>query len=1093
MDGPKNIERDAMPRVVAWLVGAWVVALGLFVASADGAYPTTDAGKAAYFGPLRTFVQNLGPEFVLWASGDSWTCNAQSPGETHGWGSDVFGGGTASSHNAIWADPTTSNGTTWLARLGWRLKTHKFGAEAIGGAQITTNNDIPATFDEDVTIAAWVDDAAAFKPDVWLFYGGINDILGDNGNYSSMKAKYLLVLDEAKKSMPANSRWVFLTLQPCAIDYLGMKVSSPQAPWDGYTYRRTLDSCYVKQLIVDQVNTWLKDSLRIAAKAHNSSIDTTRLFTYDHVAKLQASWATWLSTRAPSAYVLNLGGVTSEAGAPSAADSLKWSALRVLRQEIESDSIHCNQRGLRQIGDSMAVEAFGINLSTWTAGTHKTLYVDKQNGHNWTNRGRETNRTTPLASLQCAVWRAWPGDTIQVIGTGNQALLATADAGSPATVSATPYEVTINKPGLYIRAESGAYFQGILDSNAEIHGTAAKTVGSGFFHNTDWSGGDGYELTTTFGRSKAWRDTTATGNARIEMQNMTLDGVKISGYGSTPVWLPNVDDIRFVDCEFIGGASSSLGAVQYYGYPYSDTTPDSLDVYLEGCTFYADSSAVETANTQPWGMLYFATPGATPGLNDSLSFDGKILNCQFIGDAYNSAGPAVKGEWDGIDFVGCTFTDPAAYNYTVLNTRTGASSKRYNAKTHFVNNTFYIGRTSASPDTVTTCVRYDNVSQSTPRADSLIFINNWVKRNGGNYSNIRLYSGGLNNSKFWFARNLVPSWSRPVADGNGAVRSLGYLAGYNIGGAGNYSPACAPDTTTNIRSRNWAGRFSASSDSMKMGGVLSTTRGAYVWKPAQYGVEVGPYHTSVGSTIYAGEPYVWTATLTTSHGVNRIGGPWKLLQLINNGVLPAADSLDYTTWHEIPRVYNDSDKVLVRSWLDAWENWPNTARMKVRFAFASSPMKVISPSDSSYANGPWGALKHIVSGGGTVSDSTSASTWYQFPRPYNHTDELQLDYWSRVWKKWPDATRKKIRYRVQGTDLAMFEPDGTSLDGLWAVDAAITAATATASDSLDEATWFLLPRVRDKEFAQAVQSRIYLDALATWPDAKRKRVRVRTK
>jgi hypothetical protein len=274
--------------------------------------------------------------------------------------------------------------------------------------------------------------------------------------------------------------------------------------------------------------------------------------------------------------------------------------------------------------------------------------------------------------------------------------------------------------------------------------------------------------------------------------------------------------------------------------------------------------------------------------------------------------------------------------------------------------------------------------------------------------------------------------------------------------------------------KNWISvRNTTAGDTVKFGGVPLTYMGTQT------------YWGSIGPTQYDESLYIWPGAVS-GRGTLRLNGPWKLLQLVDASVLPVSDSLTAATWYLLPRVYNESDATLVRSWFDAYENWPDATRKKIRFAMDGHTMSI---SGTASYNGPW-ALLAAIPGTETASDSLTASTWFTVPRPYNLTDALQLDFWLRCYRKWPNSERMKIRFKVAGADLSF---DGAAGHyGPWSAWEAI-GTTETASDSLNPSTWFLMPRVPEENYAQLVQNRIYLDAIALWPDSKRKQVRATTR
>ncbi|MBM4354906.1 MAG: hypothetical protein FJ109_14150 [Deltaproteobacteria bacterium] len=1051
---------------------ALALLLAMLTGSAWGAYPTTDTGLDTYHAALRTYVNSFAAgKMRVWGVGDSWTSCGQYQGESGYWTSFKYAG--------LWADKAASHETAWMNRLSWRLGVSDYGAEAIGGASVCYNRDVGPTFTwkEDSCIVGWMDDAAEFEPDLAFYYGGINDMKAgmDVQSYVLPSAKWNCKngLVRYINLLPKGTRLVVMTLQPVGRRALGYKANGSITA----TWREAFDYCYDATVMVDNFNTWLKDSLRAELKALDATIDTTKVFIHNQDPYLQADWTPWLTTRNPSSYLFNLGGVT---GTPNTADSLKWANIRIPRIELESDSTHLTNQGHRQMGDSMAVHVFGLDLNSsdgvaegkvaWSQPAAKTLYVNYQTGHNFKNRGKETSINTPLCTVQAAICRAWPGDTLHVVGSGNNSVYTTDDVtGLP--VSSNGYEWVVRKPGLYLKFADGGYVQGIYSATARVFGGASSEVGSGLIHNTEISGGDGFELA----RPPAWSSTDRTRNALIDLGWMTIDGLRVLGGYETPLRLNNVTEFRLKDCEFIGG-SNAEGAFQVFGYGYSDTTPDPLNIQIDGCTFWADSSNVTASKASSWGRVLFTRPNSSP-ISDSTKYAGYIKNSTFTGDARCAAAPLVSGWWDGMDFVGNTFTDPGSWAYVLENTRTGSATLPHNRVTHFINNTWSIGKTASGNDTTVVCVRYANISTAIPRQDSLIFINNWVKQNGGTVTNVRLFHGGLNRSKYWFARNIWPSPSRGVLNGNNAPQSLVDLA--------TTSPVCAPDPTTDNWQQNWAGKFSATSDSMIFGGITTTTKGN-TWKPSTYGVTHGTNHASVGATQYTGDPYVWASTRDSRPSYSRIDTPAGLLALIDNGVLLRSDSLDINTWYEFPQPRGFADEAMIKAYLTYYHDWAETDRKKIRWYIEGARYLVKAPPEFTGYHamaGPWTTAFFVIDQDEIDNPSpTDPSTWIRFQQPRNAADRLMIDYYLKTWDLWPATKKDSIYFKVEGAvDFSLTNPGTTPLTDIYSMLASIKAPTgADTCSATSVATWcgWRIPR-NEADHAVVNANLTYWDNLAT--------------
>jgi hypothetical protein len=756
--------------------------------------------QAIDYTPLQTYVDGLGDEFKLGAVGDSWTCNAQYAGEVCGsWTDDEVGASGPYAYSLIWGDGTAMNGATWINRLGYRLGTHKVFAEAIGGAELGVLG-VPFTFKEDSTIAGWIDNLADLKPKVAFLYGGINDLLGYGASpatrtYANLREQALQSTIMMLQAMPGTPI-IRPTLQPCGLDYFKFKVASNPSAYANMTWTQIADTSYNAQLLVNQTNTFIMDSLRYFIE--EAGYDSSLVYPYDHFEML-AQQVTWTAGAEAATYPLDLSAVTSE-GAMSQADSVKYAAIRFLRPEIESDSIHANLMGLRQIGDSMAVNLFGIDLSTWEEPTPSVLYASKQTGHNWENRVHGfLSRGKPAATLQGAIVNAWPGDTIKVFGNGNQALI------DQDGYSVQEYDVLIDKPVAYVEIEDGAFYFGGYE--------VATGNGTSIFDPDGFSGGDGKEILPTH------LPLTVSSVPRVDMGGLVIKGLNVQGY-HYPINAINVSEITFEDMTLVGGGQS-LGGFSWVNYD------DTLEVNLTNCVFYIDSSSTGAwSATYPRGRLNFQAIKD----NASTLYSGTISGCQFIGDDTESNYPMITGFLDGMTYVGNLFYDTSSYVYIMENKRKNAYPDSSYAKTKFINNTW---RCLYDDGSYLYCYRASG-NTTNANADSVLFVNNYIDPLGGTGA-IFLY-GGPANEKTWFARNVIAEdATAAMRDGTGN-RSLATMVSN-----GWASDAGGED--------NWVGVVSADSDSIMFGGLTTLTHGS-TYNVADYGIEHGANHASIGYVQY---------------------------------------------------------------------------------------------------------------------------------------------------------------------------------------------------------------------------------------------------
>lgn len=1024
--------RENVRGLFAWLVAAWLVGL-LLVGS---------AAAVQSYAPLQEYVAGLGHEFILGTVGDSWTCNHTQDGETRAWGSDMVGSVASYEKNLIWSDPTTASSNMWTSHLAWRLKTHRYVSEAVGGA-LLANSSSPFTFKPDSSICGWIDDLAAFRPQVAVGLGGINNMM----NYGPLNSWAITrgMLDGFAQTLvatiPAPTPIIIMTLMPCGLNPMRYKVAGT-AGWSALSWTQIGDKALEIQALKEKFNGYLLDTLKTNLKA--AGYDTSRVYVWDlHPNLVQTH--TWTAGAAASTYPLTLGNGSN--GLPSAtqADSIKWAALQFPRYELTQDSIHLVYLGQRQMADSLAREVFGVDFATWAPGANKTIYVSKKLGNNWANRLKATDRATPLATIQCAGWRAWPGDSIAIIGSGNQAMIS---GTSGASVNSAEWAPT--KAGLRIGCEAGTYY------DAEY----ASGVGISWFSYGDESGGDGNELPNTLrhggASNRGWPTTAVTGVSypRCDI-DLSVSGLSMRGYYDG-FRCANISGLTLKDCTIKGGGGSGGLYVRNYG--------DTLAIDLYRCAFFADSNTVAGTSGNGTGRLYLAAAAA----GDTSRYVGVVQQCSFTGLASQSGAGAAEGYLDGMTFIANTFSDPVPYQYGwVGHYRTLGRT----GNIEWLHNRFSTTHTGElriiySPESTNADI------------DSLVLVGNLIYMPGTTpHANTRLYHGPYTAARAWLDGNIISSSSNAISAA-GSVKTLAQLV---TDGA----------AATN---RNWPVHVSLTGDTL-LWGVSAKSYfhgGSTLWYglPA-YGIETGPQRASIGPTQYPGPPLVWYGNAAGREAYQDMS-PWKLLKLINAGVLPAVTAANVGTYYELPRVNNESDAAVVEGWLDAWRVWPSATRAKIQFLF-SGTTALIKSADSTYV-GPAQLIASLAAGNEVACDSVDATTWFRFTRPHTLTDRLQITHWLDYMETQTDTTRRKFRFAVDGADLSWFSPaTGTTYaNGMWETYSAIGGAEV-ASDSLASDNWFMLPRCRPKTYAQALQNRVYTRALAVWPESKRRQVRVRTK
>lgn len=129
------------------------------------------------------------------------------------------------------------------------------------------------------------------------------------------------------------------------------------------------------------------------------------------------------------------------------------------------------------------------------------------------------------------------------------------------------------------------------------------------------------------------------------------------------------------------------------------------------------------------------------------------------------------------------------------------------------------------------------------------------------------------------------------------------------------------DTTT--RTKHWSVTFDPlaySADTLKWGGLPM---------PTSYGTS--KYWGSIGPTQYTATPFVSLSQPANTTAYAHYETPWKLLQLVNVGVLPPSDSLRADSAYDIYLGTTQQEQEQYRIYIDASSYWPEATRRKMRW------------------------------------------------------------------------------------------------------------------------------------------------------------------
>jgi len=616
------------------------------------------------------------------------------------------------------------------------------------------------------------------------------------------------------------------------------------------------------------------------------------------------------------------------------------------------DYIHLNDYGSKASADSAAMYLFGATLSEeYVKGAGSTIYVNAQSGDNWSNATRCTSSSYPLASLQAAVSHAIPGDIIHVVGTGNQEIMREA-------ISANSYTWRPTEPGLTVELASGAYFAGGYQ--------ASPLRGYGLFDLRGCSAGG---IQDTLAATIPSLANFGAANPSINL-DVTISGGKFYGY-YVPFRYINYTGVTLEDTEIYGG---------YGGYSiWLDNYGRVLQLNMTDVAVYPDSSTVDAAK---YGRVYLHMTATTPTVLDTSRYDGTWRRCTFTGSARLDAQPNITGPICGMTFIDCTWSDDLAYG-TRSAIYLGGSAYTFTSypSTKFIGCRFQTYENSSTHRAIT---------WSGALVDTVFVIN----------CDFRMTQSSGTPTAIYYS-------SAPDATGvsylaGTAFRQIDYASGRT-----DMTPASA--TSPDYKTKAFNSPLGLTGDTLIFGGVTSFAG----YSLASFDIEHGSNHASIGPTQYTGDPYVWHKPMPRTESYQQINGPWKLRQLIDNGVLATSDSLDASTWYTIPTPTTTWEEWQIRTWLDAYKAWPEATRKKIRWRIGGpGSLLSYSPAGDNYV-GPWGALAAVNADAGLVSDSLDTATWWRLPKPTTRAEELQLLTYLDAYEAWPLATRRKIRWRIE--------------------------------------------------------------------------------
>ena len=803
---------------------------------------------------------------------------------TDSWGAtDVIQGEERSINDPVpipysWAsanlDPTASVTSVFGQQFARRLGTPLWTSKGVRSMQMMLGDDADETraqVDSSLFGIMTKTDQYTFDPDMILVTMGLggNDYFTGDESYTSLRNQVLACGKKSLETYRSFTDWiVFVAPRPFAY-YLfdiaeGTDDQKRAAAIAGYD-------------VLDSLGTFIADSLR--GELADLGYNVTHFVTFD--ARSYGYLKTGGEADTTSLDIWNTLAC-SDASEYNAAIHLRWSPFSWYKP---GDNIHLNDYGEKSYADSIVTYLFGLTPSDAevTRGSGNTIYCDLDNGNNWTNRTRCTNRNYPLATIQAGVSQAIPGDIVRVIGTGNQAVMLY-DSTSAGYVSANGYEIRTSFPDLTIYFESGAYVSGKYATNVYSYGDTLATKGRCFFDTYNCSADGPLD---SLSHSSSASIYTIQG---IKDLRLTIEGADdnwLSGYNA-PIHYTGYSDVKFKNLSITGGDDEMSFLVKNHGGGF-------MEFYMEDCTVYADSASVASDTGRLILEMYDGS--GKFAMQDATGFTGWIKGSTFIGKAGVEVS-TIEGPIQGIDVIECAFEDPdVPINWISFgNTDTIAPGAFRPMK--FINTSW---RTDDSRSTQYAVKNYQALE------DSIYFIN--CDYYAPNATTAYLYDGY-------------------VAEGTGAELIGMGSAFINIDIAGNLAPN-AGVVTDGYSTRSYATKsLGLSSDTLMFGGVYEFL--GYDLTD-DFGIVHGKNHASIGTVQYTETPRIMVSS------VPRTGIPsyaqvtlHDMARLVSSGILAAADSLDASTWFQVSIPRTDGEKAQWEYLLREWEHMPVTVHRDMK-------------------------------------------------------------------------------------------------------------------------------------------------------------------
>lgn len=647
-----------MKRILRFIPVALILIAAIMLNPADN----TDAALSKLQRFQKYIQDNDGPrdnlKFLF--VGDSWNVT------------DYFDGATVDADNGrpytyddVAADPTAHLHSVYQEQLMRHINSNHWANTSQGSAQFMVATDTTrAQLDSCIFGYMTAERAALFDPDVVIVGGGggYNDFFAGD-SYTTIKSEAYYTVRKAIEYHPGADWIVYPTPRPVGI--YGFTSST-----DGTAGGRRQDAL-VQYLTLDSLNTFLTDSLETMLA--DSGLGSSRLLVFDTRPYTTATGSDTTGITAGIFYT------TSQAEHDSVS-LIKYSPLSWYKVEGDSSNrVHLNDYGDRQLADLLARNLFNVTpKTTYTKGSGDTVYVHATLGDNYANQTRCTDKRYPLRTLAAAQNHAHPGDVICVFSTGNIASMATAQSGTPASVSALDYEFRVTKPGVTLYLRNGAYIEGVYDASSVDIPNGNTSVGFNFFQPHQWTIGTGVMDSTSHNTAASWYAAIAalSSNPNFDWTIAGEDRTEnyIGGY-QRPFEIYAANNLKVQNISFFGGAGE-----QAIWLKSITGNAKELTMTFDSISVYVDSSSTSSYNgaSSAVGQVYFENYEADGSTTEELnSTDGGYFNitwrrCEFIGRSehgryYANDEEAVFGPMYGNTFIECSFTDDRPGTYWVRN------------------------------------------------------------------------------------------------------------------------------------------------------------------------------------------------------------------------------------------------------------------------------------------------------------------------------------------------------------------------------------------------------------------------------------------